>query len=230
VKILQIVIKVGAVLELSDVFERLKVILSNEMGGGRVFDKDVAEALNITPSNLGALKSRNRIPLTEVMKFCVQREISINWLLFNQDAMDTIDDADKFSKIKYFKNINCSAGGGSFNYEDDYEYITLDESLVASLGLDMHDDLEAINVSGDSMQPTISDNSVVFLDKSNTDITKGGIFAINTPYGLFLKRVHLSLKTNEIELVSDNKSYSSEFMSLNEVDIKGKVVGIISKM
>jgi phage repressor protein C with HTH and peptisase S24 domain len=200
------------------------------MGDRRVFDKDIATALNITASNLGALKSRNRIPLQEVMQFCVQREISINWLLYDQDAMDTIDETDKFAKIKYFRNINCSAGGGSFNYEDDYEYITVDESLVEQLGIDMHDNIDAINVFGDSMAPTIADNSVVFLDKDITDITKGGIFAINTPYGLFLKRVHLSLKTNEVELVSDNKNYTSELVSLNEINIIGKAVGIISQI
>jgi phage repressor protein C with HTH and peptisase S24 domain len=164
------------------------------------------------------------------MQFCVQREISINWLLYDQDAMDTIDETDKFAKIKYFRNINCSAGGGSFNYEDDYEYITVDESLVEQLGIDMHDNIDAINVFGDSMAPTIADNSVVFLDKDITDITKGGIFAINTPYGLFLKRVHLSLKTNEVELVSDNKNYTSELVSLNEINIIGKAVGIISQI
>jgi hypothetical protein len=218
------------VLELTEVFERLKNVLSKEMGDRRVFDKDIATALNITASNLGALKSRNRIPLQEVMQFCVQREISINWLLYDQDAMDTIDETDKFAKIKYFRNINCSAGGGSFNYEDDYEYITVDESLVEQLGIDMHDNIDAINVFGDSMAPTIADNSVVFLDKDITDITKGGIFAINTPYGLFLKRVHLSLKTNEVELVSDNKNYTSELVSLNEINIIGKAVGIISQI
>lgn len=214
-------------LDLSVVFERVKTILAKELGDRKVFDKDVALALNITQSNLGALKSRNRIPVEEVMQFCVKRDISINWLLYNQDAIETVSESERYSQVKYFPNINCSAGGGSFNYEEDYEYINLDDTIVDILGLEMNKDVEAINVFGDSMYPSVPDNSVVFLNKRNKDITKGGIFAINTPYGLFLKRVQMSVKRNEVELISDNKSYSSEFVPVEDIDIIGKAIGVM---
>lgn len=215
------------VLDLDKVFERMKGILAHELGSRKILDKDIAQALNITQSNLGALKSRDRIPVEEVMDFCIKRNISINWLLYDQEDILNSKEKEPYAQIKYFDNVNCSAGGGSFNYEENFQYINVDHTLINILGLDIHKDIEAINVFGDSMSPTVPDNSVVFLNKRNKDITKGGVFAINTPYGLFLKRVQVSLKTKEVELVSDNKNYSSEFVPLEDVNIIGKAVGII---
>ena len=85
----------------------------------------------------------------------------------------------------------------------------------------------ALNVIGDSMEPTLLNKEVILFDKNNIDISKGGIFIVSTNIGLLVKRVTLKLD-GSIELISDNKNYNSEIIQKSELDsiqILGKVVG-----
>jgi SOS-response transcriptional repressor LexA len=201
------------------ILEKIKDIISIELGDKKVLNKDVAKALGITPEYLSMLKKRDKIPYEEIAYFCAKRKISINWLLFDQDIDSISNETEKFSKIRYFKDINASAGGGAFNFEDGYEILYFDKRVVDK-------DLDAINVIGDSMEPTIKDGSIILIDRENKNIRNGGIFVVNTNAGVFVKRINLK-STGEIELISDNKAYPNETINPSDVEIVGKVVKII---
>jgi len=202
------------------IIEKIKDILSNEIGNRKVFNKDVAKALNLTPENLSILKKRNKIPYEEIAYFCAKRKISINWLLFDQNEEEISKETQKFSKIRYFKDINASAGGGAINFDENYEIIYIDKKIIDK-------DLDAINVIGDSMEPTIKDGSIIFIDRENKNIINGGIFVVNTLGGVFVKRVRIN-SSGDIELISDNKIYEKEILKKDEIEIIGKVVKIMS--
>jgi DNA-binding Xre family transcriptional regulator len=71
-------------LEAFEVVERLKDVVSMEIGNRKVFDKDVANKLGISNTNLSTMKQRNVVPVREIALFCSQRNICINWVLFDQ--------------------------------------------------------------------------------------------------------------------------------------------------
>ncbi|WP_457562856.1 LexA family transcriptional regulator [Caminibacter pacificus] len=202
------------------VIEKIKDIISQEIGNKKVLNKDVAKALGITPEHLSILKKRNKIPYEEIAYFCAKRKISINWLLFDQDIETIANETEKFSQIRYFKDINASAGGGAINFDEGYEILYIDKRIIDK-------NLDAINVIGDSMEPTIKDGSIIFIDRNDKNIRNGGIFVVNTNAGVFVKRVNLK-SSGEIELISDNKAYPSETIKPNEVEIVGRVVKIFS--
>ncbi|MDD3467469.1 MAG: S24 family peptidase, partial [Campylobacterales bacterium] len=83
--------------------------------------------------------------------------------------------------------------------------------------------IEAINVAGDSMEPTLSDRAIVFIDKSKTDFKKGGIFAIVSESGVFIKRLNQKIN-GEIEIISDNKDYPAQTAMPNDFVVIGKAV------
>jgi len=201
------------------IIEKIKDIISNEIGNRKVLNKDVAKALNITPENLSILKKRNKIPYEEIAYFCAKRKISINWLLFDQNEDEINKETQKFSKIRYFKDINVSAGGGAINYDENYEIIYIDKKIIDR-------DLDAINVVGDSMEPTIKDGSIIFIDRNDKNIINGGIFVVNTLGGVFVKRVRIN-SNGDIELISDNTIYEKEILKKDEIEIIGKVVKIM---
>lgn len=216
-------------LSFEEVIERIKDVLSSEIGERKVYDKDVANALGISKEYFSMLKKRKRVPLNEVMNFCVKRGININWLLFDQDIESLSKETEKFAYIKYFKDINASAGGGALNYEESAEKLYLDKELEEFLGKENIKNIEALNVIGDSMEPLLKDGSIVFIDRSKVDIKNGGIFVLTTNAGVFIKRV--ILKTDgSIELVSENRMYPKEVISNEEVQIIGKVVGVLDKL
>ncbi len=212
------------------VLERLKDILSKELGERRVYNKDVAQALGISAENLSMLKKRGKMPLREILDFCAKRSISINWLLYDQHPDTLSDTTQRYIYVKYFKEINASAGGGAFNYETKMEKIALDREFIRIMGLNgQAKHLEAINLIGDSMEPLLKEGSVVFVDTSQKDIKKGGIFVISTHMGLFIKRVVLKLD-GKVLLVSENKEYAEEEVDMESIRIKGKVIGAVDKI
>jgi phage repressor protein C with HTH and peptisase S24 domain len=214
---------------LSEIIEKLKDVLSESSIGKKVFDKDVATALNIPQATFATMKKRNSIPYEEILEFCAIKKISVNWLFFDQ-AVDMLKaETEKFFQVRYFADIRASAGGGGFGDVGEEEYITVDEKVMHNMVGLGNTDLEAINVVGESMEPTLQDGSIVFVDKMETNINKNGIFIAQTLNGLYIKRIH-QRADGMIELISDNSVYPPEAIHPNEVTIVGKVVGNIEAL
>jgi len=214
---------------LGEIIEKLKDVLSESKTGTKVFDKDVATALNIPQATFATMKKRNSIPYEEILEFCALKKISVNWLFFDQ-AVDMLKaETDKFFQVRYFADIRASAGGGAYGFDEDFETITLDEKIMHNMVGLGNTELEAIHVDGESMEPTLQDGSIVFLDRSQTNINKDGIFIASTTAGLFIKRIR-QRADGMVELISDNKAYSPEVLAPDEVAIVGKVVGNIESL
>jgi phage repressor protein C with HTH and peptisase S24 domain len=214
---------------LGEIIEKLKDVLSESKIGTKVFDKDVASALNIPQATFATMKKRNSIPYEEILEFCALKKISVNWLFFDQ-AVDMLKaETDKFFQVRYFADIRASAGGGAYGFDEDFETITLDEKIMHNMVGLGNTELEAIHVDGESMEPTLQDGSIVFVDRSQTNINKDGIFIASTTAGLFIKRIR-QRADGMVELISDNKAYSPEVLAPDEVSIVGKVVGNIESL
>lgn len=212
-----------------EVVERLKDILSDEVGDKKVYDKDVADSLDITPAAFATMKRRARIPYEEIIAFCSRRRISINWLLFNQNPSSLVETTNRYQYIKYFPDVNVSAGGGAFDAEQEYEMLGLEDTFFSRLSNFSAARIEAVNVVGDSMEPTIRDESIVFIDRDKTDIGKGGIFALVTPSGLFIKRLQARVDGG-IDIISDNRDYPVQTVARDEVTIIGRIVGVFGEV
>ena len=70
--------------ELKSVIEKLKDIISQEKQDAKVFDKDVARALDIPQTTFATMKKRNSIPFKEILQFCATKKLSINWLFLTK--------------------------------------------------------------------------------------------------------------------------------------------------
>jgi len=216
-------------LVLSEVIEKLKDVISQTMIGKRVFDKDVATALNIPQATFATMKKRNSIPYAEILEFCALKKISVNWLFFDQ-AIDMLkEETEKFFHVRYFSDIRASAGGGAEVFDENYETISIDEKIMRNMVGLGNTELEAIHVDGESMEPTLQDGSIVFVDRTQTNIAKNGIFIAATTGGLFIKRIQ-QRADGMIELISDNMMYPPQAVSVDEVVIVGKVVGNIESL
>jgi repressor LexA len=213
-------------MDFKDVMERIAIVI--ERNDGVVpYDKRIAESLNISPTNYANMKKRNCIPFEQIAYFCGKNKITMNWILLNQHCDKIVENEEKFYKIRLIKNINASCGGGAFDDESFFvDFIQLDKENVNLLGLRNTKNMEAIQIVGDSMLPTLEENKLVLIDRTLTDYKKGEIFLVNTTSGLFVKRLYINSK-RDIDLVSDNELYATTTMSFDEVCIIGRVVGIL---
>ena len=208
----------------AEIVEEIKNIVSPEFERRKVFDKDVADILGISQMNFATMKKRDKIPFSELLDFCASRSISINWILYGQSPESLVEATNRFYMIRYFNDVNASAGGGAEDTTEDLENIEIPEQFVALLGGERElKNIEAINVSGDSMEPTFSYNDIVFINRAKTDLQRGGIFTIKTEAGLFIKRVQKRID-GKIDIISDNKVYATQTLQPYEIEVIGRVV------
>lgn len=207
-----------------DIVEEIKSIVSSEYSGKKIYDKDVADVLGITQMNFATMKKRNKIPFGELLDFCALKSISINWLLYGQSPESLVEATNKFFMIKYFNKVSASAGGGAEGENEENEMIKIPQEFVVMLGGERElKNIEAINVSGDSMEPTFSYNDIVFINRAKNDLQRGGIFTIRTESGLFIKRVQKRID-GKIDIISDNPAYSTQTLDIGDIEVIGRVV------
>jgi len=208
----------------SNIVEEIKSIISTSFEGKKVFDKDVADALGISQMNFATMKKRDKIPYAELLDFCAQKSISINWMLYGQSPESLVEATNKFYMVKFLSDVNVSAGGGSDTLEGEVSEIQIPEEFVAMLGGQNElKYIEAVNVSGDSMEPTFSYNDIVFINRAKTNVDRGGVFTIRTEGGLFIKRIQKRLD-GKFDIISDNDVYTTQVLEPNELEVIGRVV------
>ncbi len=209
-----------------EIIDKLKDILAKELGNRKVFDKDVAHTLGISYNNLRKYKSRNKIPYYEVMQFLAKRNISINWFFFGQLPETLIDSTSNYIILKYQRNVTATAGGGGINYHIDSSPIIIDKQLLNYIN-SSYKYTEVLNVFGDSMEPDIKEDSLIFVDKSSVDLKNNSIYIISTPCGLYIKKVYID--DSNIILQSINSNYQDEVFAVEDIKVIGKVCGVLTK-
>ncbi len=210
-------------LQVFEIIEKLKDILSKDGKCGKVFDKDVASALDLSQVNFATMKNRGKIPFSNILDFCAKKKISINWLLYNQNPGSLVDSTDKYW-IRYYPEVNVSAGGGAYESDDAYESLEVPPYFINMLGgKENLKNIDAINVVGDSMEPTLNSDNIIFIDKTRNDLSRDGIYAFTTNHGLFVKRIQRRVD-GKLDVISDNKDYPTQILDKNEVFVVGKVV------
>jgi len=211
----------------NEIIEKIKDILSEEHGNKKVFDKDVAVALGIEESNFRKQKHRNSIPYFEIMSFLAKRNISINWFFFNQLPESLIESTSNYIILKYQRTIIASAGGGAINYELDSMPIVIDKQLLDHIN-SSYKYTEVLQVFGESMEPDIKEGSLVFVDKSKTEFDNKAVYLISTTDGLFIKKINKN--NDKVTLKSTNQTFDDITLHIDDVDIVGRVCGVLIKV
>lgn len=214
------------------IIEKIRVHLK-EKNSCKIYDSDIAKALNLSKEHFSRSKKANKVPLQAIVEFCAKESISINYILFDQIPDSLTNSTDKIITVKYYKNINGSAGGGAFNddtnEEENCDYLGLDANTIMRLGgIEKAKHIEALNVTGESMEPVIKDNSIVFIDKTSItpNFNEDDVYVVNTPNGLLVKQVTLIPEYKKVQLISYNKVFLPEVFDIEEVTIIGKVMAV----
>lgn len=112
--------------------------------------------------------------------------------------------------------VGTSAAGEPIEYGDfDSEMIQTDVPAKAD---------KAIHIKGDSMEPKIANNSIIFYHEQPTlEIGEIGIFEINGS-AVTCKKYYIDYESKKIILKSINPKYEPMYFARDQVRILGKVV------
>ena len=170
-----------------------------ESAGG--IDK-ASKMMDIPPkTTLGFLKNASSVSLLPAARLCRILDVQVDWLVFGTTSSD-------------FLQVNSLDSSASF--------ISLQRSWARSyLGAE---NLGAVLMNGDSMEPTIKDGDLILLDLGNID-PADGMFAVRHWETVAIKR--LSLSWTNLHISGDNPKYKPfeiKREELSTLEILGKVV------
>lgn len=134
--------------------------------------------------------------------------------------------------IKYYPDILASAGTGCFVSSENFETINIDDKQLAEMGIkSSYDNIAIIKVKGYSMQPTLQDGDLLFVDSSKKEIFNNKIYIINENNNLKVKRlIRESPFSNKAVVKSDNQidgeypPYNIDFEKMDKNFICGQVI------
>ncbi|URJ84930.1 helix-turn-helix transcriptional regulator [Pasteurella multocida] len=127
-------------------------------------------------------------------------------------------------EVPFLKDIRFAAGNGFSDDIMDYNNFKLrfSKATLRKQGV-QYDNAVCITADGDSMEPVIPDGATVGLDRGNTTIKDGKIYAINHGGLLRIKILH-KMPNEQVRIRSYNPdSAPEEVVDLSEITILGKV-------
>lgn len=177
--------------------------------------KKFVNLLLLTPAEgeklryLAAIERTPNIILNELKKLTEERKKAHQKAVREQSNKDAL--------IPLFSRI--SAGVGVITDEEPIDYISLP-------GIRNLENIFAINVKGDSMEPTIKDQSII-LCRQNGDIKDGDVAAFLVNGESYVKRIKIT--KNYYALLSDNPNYQPIYVYPDdEFKVIGKVFKVIN--
>ncbi len=127
-------------------------------------------------------------------------------------------------EVPFLKDIRFAAGNGFSDDIMDYNNFKLrfSKATLRKQGV-QYDNAVCITADGDSMEPVIPDGATVGIDRGNTTIKDGKIYAINHGGLLRIKILH-KMPNEQVRIRSYNPdSAPEEVVDLSEITILGKV-------
>ena len=128
--------------------------------------------------------------------------------------------------IPFFENVYASAGSGLINDENPPKTLEFSKSFIRDyLGTTEFSSLNIIKSKGDSMQPTIPKNALLFVRLGQ--VKEGHICVVRLEDELYVKRLQ---KRPVIKLISDNPCYDPIILHEDEnFELIGTVLGYIKR-
>jgi len=75
-------------IDFQEVMQRVKKILSQHNKKEKILDRDIAKALELDPQYFAVIKRRKKIPYEAIAYFCRRHNISMNWILLEQNKQN----------------------------------------------------------------------------------------------------------------------------------------------
>ncbi len=187
---------------------------------------ELAKELGINRSGITHARNNNRIPDKWIVKLYRKFGLNPGWLdtgvgtVFMNGASELDVDFKAIPKVA----ARLSAGTGSFDVRESVtEYLSFQSKWLAAKG--SANNMVAMEVFGQSMEPVIKEGDTVLIDQSRTDILAGAIYAVGVEDTILVKR--LEKHPNKLVLCSDNKTYEPIFLERDQMEtvrIIGKVI------
>jgi hypothetical protein len=124
--------------------------------------------------------------------------------------------------------VGASAGSGAEpGDESPLTALAFQSNWVRSVASGHPEALSVINVTGDSMLPTLADGDHILVDTADRERLRDGIYVLRTDDALLVKRLSVNPATRRLAIRSDNDAYPSwDDCDPAGVNVIGRVVWV----
>jgi len=147
-------------------------------------DRDLSNAIGISPSQLSAMKKKNTFPYKNFIDFAFQNKISLDYLFgFNEDS-DEIGNVNNYKKCSTLDDNNLE------RQEDDNGFLLpyySDEKKTIKIDLISQDDFS------DSLRVVKQNNHYFIIDTSDLEVKNSGIYALIVNRYIIIKEVKINV-------------------------------------
>ena len=198
-----------------------------------------AQFLGMNSETLGGYERGDSMPDQQFLALYKQRfSVNLNWLFTGEgemfasngegalDAKKGAGDKSDWLPLPFFA-AEAAAGFGRIALDElPAGSVAFERAFLRSLGASP-DNCFVMKSRGDSMQPTIPDDSILVIDQSQTEkIEHGCLYVFRVADVLLVKRARWHMD-GKLELSSDNPAYQPEFLDQTHADtlsVLGRVV------
>lgn len=162
-------------------------------------DAELARALGITPQSVSGARKRGEVPPAWIQACAKQTGVNAHWLFFGRGPMYLPEAAEgELPSVQAdcetdlitvpLAEARLSAGTGSLEVSSRSEGgYAFRGDFLRRKGNPRR--MVLMRVSGDSMVPEIFDNDLVLLDRGQTEISPGRLYAVGFEDAIYIKRI-----------------------------------------
>lgn len=198
-------------------------------------DKGSCDFFHIKPNTMDVWKQRDSIPDKVLHNICLEHSLDFKWLKYGEE--DQLLSSRDIS-LPYYPSKYVSAGAGAFPDLVDDEPIRFSKIfLKAYLGINSYNGLFLLDITGDSMEPTLRDRSLIFVNPMENEerIKDGAVYVMLFDNVMLVKRVSYDPVNKRYMLKSDNTVYHPIVVDngdANDLDLHfiGRVVASLDRV
>jgi len=134
---------------------------------------------------------------------------------------------NQFLFVPYF-DIRASAGSGNIiDQENERASLAFRREWISRVATGSPEDLAALTVEGDSMDPTLAHGDLILIDTSQAWNLRDGIYVLRVGDALLVKRISVNPSTQKLTIKSDNPIYDCwSDCDPSDVDPIGRVIWV----
>lgn len=139
--------------------------------------------------------------------------------------------------LPYYPDGYASAGGGAYPYLYETEPMSFSKSfLELHLGIMDYKNIFILNTTGESMEPTLKNGSLIFINPIENEgfkVRDGGVYVVMCDDTILVKRVSFNPMDKTYTLISDNPLHGSikiEMFEESGCKFMGRVVGSFDRI
>lgn len=192
---------------------------------------EIEKTLELSPTTWSQYERGKVKPASDVLvKIHNKFNININWLLtgkgsmFQEQLLPVFPSDRDLIPVPLYEDLQASAGSeNGICKSNESSGLTISKKLIFDKCGYIPENLCAVYVSGDSMEPTLFHGDMVIIDLSHKSLISG-IYAVQFNEQLFIKRLS-PLPEYKLKVISDNRNYENFEVSPQSIfRIIGKAV------